>query len=379
MKLGIPWRVKGISPDMREPAWETAHRSRHVGERIAQPSDPRLRNDQLFAVYERINELTRQLERLHQAPAPYAPYPAPAQGPAAYAPLSYNDNRDHHFAAAIIRLERRMDELVKASRDIPAAPVYAASVGAPPAPADMPEPAAPAPSDACAEDINQTTAETPARQQALKAWTQDIEQTLAEIAARQQALNADADAPACALQDATAEASAPVELEAPAQAAAVPEQDLSGLEQQLRAMTSQIETLRQQPQGGEVLALAFELDNSRDAGDDTDTPASTDTPVSIDAPAAAETFASAEAPAATDAPASSDARTSTDTFASIVTPAATNTPASIERGLAEIFEALCSGFSKPNAAYSLNELAGQTAIIIAACPVPGAATVHHGP
>ena len=255
MKLGIPWRVKGISPDMREPAWETAHRSRHVGERIAQPSDPRLRNDQLFAVYERINELTRQLERVRHAPAPYSP--ALAQGSGAYAPLPYNDNnRDQHFAAAILRLERRMDELIHARRDIPAAAVYAASVDAPATPADMPEPAASVLSEAGAEDIDQTVAETTARRQAFKTWTRDIEQTLAEIAARQQALNADPDAPAFTTQGETAEATAPVKPEVPAQAAPVPEQDLSGLERQLRDMTSRIETMRQQPRPGLLNELA---------------------------------------------------------------------------------------------------------------------------
>ena len=235
MKLDIPWRVKGIGRDTRERAWETARRSRRAGERIAQPGDPRLRSDQLFAVHERINELTRQLERLQHAPAPYSPYPALAQSPGAEAPQSYNDNRDHHFAAAILRLERRMDELVNASRDIPAAPVYAAAVDAPP------EPPAPA------EDIEQTMAETTARRQALEAWTKDIEQTMAEIAAHQQTLDADPDARAFAPQCATAEAAAPVKAETPTHAAPVPEQDLSGLEQLLRDMTSRIETLRQPP------------------------------------------------------------------------------------------------------------------------------------
>ena len=232
MKLGILWRAKGIGPDTRERAWETARRSRHAGERIAQPGNPRLRSDQLFAVHERINELTSRLERLQHAPA---------QGRRADAPPSYDDNRDHHFAAAILRLERRMDELVNASRDVPSAPVYVAPVCAPPAPA------AHAPPDAGTEDIDQTMAETTGRGQALEAWTQDIEQTMAEIAARQETLDADPDARTFAPQCATAEAAAPVEAETPTHAAPVPEQDFSGLEQLLRDMTSRIETLRQPP------------------------------------------------------------------------------------------------------------------------------------
>ena len=285
MKLSIPWKMKGIRPDTRETAWETARRARHVGERTAQPGDPRSRSDQLLAVHERLNDLTRQLERLHHAPAPRSPYPPPAQGPVACAPLSYN--RDQHLAEAIARLERRMDELVSASRDLPAAPVDTAN----------------APPDA---------------------WALDIEQAIAETTVHQQALDADPDAPAFVPQRATAQPVEPVEPEAPAQPAPVPAQNLSGLEQHLRDITSQIEALRPQPQVGEVPALVSDLDNSRDAGCDTDT------------------------------------------------------RASIERGLAEILEALRTAFSKPNAAFSCHELAGQTAIFIAACPLPGAATAQRG-
>jgi localization factor PodJL len=304
MKLGIPWRVKGISRDTRETAWETARRARHVGDRTAPHGDPRSRNDQLFAVHERINDLTRQLERLHQAPAPRSPYAPPAQGQVACAPPSYNYNGDHHLAEAIARLERRMDELVNAGRDLPAAPVDAASVYAPSSPAALPE--APAPTS-------------------LDAWALDIDQAMADTIAQQQALDADPDAPAFLPERATAQAVAPVEPAAPAQAAPVPAQNLCGLEQHLRDITSQIEGLRPQPQGGEVPALVSQLDNSRHAGGDADT------------------------------------------------------SASIERGLAEVLEALRTAFSGQNAAFSCSELAGQTAIFIAACPVPGAATAHPGP
>ncbi len=115
-----------------------------------------------------------------------------------------------------------MDELVNASRDIPSAPVYAAPLDAPP--------------DAPAEDIDQTMAETTARRREGE-----------DTSTRQQTLDADPDARALAPQCATAEAAAPVEAETPTHAAPVPEQDLSGLEQLLRDMTSRIETLRQPP------------------------------------------------------------------------------------------------------------------------------------
>jgi localization factor PodJL len=301
MKLGIPWRVKGFRPDTRETPWETARRARHVGERTVQYGDPRSRSDQLLAVHERINELTRQVERVQHAPAARPPYPPPAQGPEDHALPSYHHNRDHHLAEAILRLERRMDELVNANRDIPALPSYAEPVDAPPAPADMPEPVAFAQPDTPILDLDQAMAETIT-----------------------QALDAELNAAAFAPPRATAEVTAPVEPEASAQTAPVPAQNLSGLEQHLRDITSQIEALRPPPQAGEVPAPASALDNSRPAGGDTDT------------------------------------------------------PAPIERGLAELFETLCSAFSKHNAAVSFNELAGQTAIFIAACPVPGAATAHRG-
>jgi hypothetical protein len=299
MKLGIPWRLKGISPDTRETAWETARRARHLGERTGQRGDPRLRSDQLLAVHERINQLSRQLERLHHAPAPRSPYPPSVPGPVGYAP-SYDHNRDQHLAEAIIRLERRMDELVNASREMPAAPLYAASVDAPPSPADMPEPALP------------------------DAWALDLDQAIAETIAHQQALEDDPEEQAFLPEHATAQASAPVEPEASAQPAPVPAQNLSGLEQHLRDITSQIEALRQQPEVAEVQALASDPDNSRQAGGETDT------------------------------------------------------SACLEPRLAELLEVLRTAFSKHNAAFSCNELAGQTAIFIAACPMPGAAATHRG-
>ena len=104
MKLGVPWRVKGIRPDARETAREAARRAgMSVGEWLnavildsADEEGVRLSrhgrdddeddNDQLFAVHERLDDLTRQLERLHRAPSPRSPYAPAAQGPEAYAP-----------------------------------------------------------------------------------------------------------------------------------------------------------------------------------------------------------------------------------------------------------------------------------------------------
>ncbi len=279
MKLGIPWKVKGTRPNPREVARD-ADEEGWLPRRGYNEHD----GDQLFAVHERLNELTRQLERLHQAPAPRLPYPPAARWPEAYAPLSDNHNRDRQLAEAIARLERRMDELVNARRAIPAEPADAAPAYAPPPPAEMTEPPAAAPADG---------------------WTPDVDQAMAEITARMQALDADPDAPVFGPQRADAQPAAPMQPEVAVQPAPVPVQDLSGLEQHLRHITSQIETLRQQPQleqgiadlqqtlgevsrtlldamperaiealKGEVRALASRLDNRRHAGVDNNTLAS---------------------------------------------------------------------------------------------------------
>lgn len=291
MKLGIPWRAKGVRPNPREAAKEAARRAgMSVGEwlntvihdsadeegRVSRRGYNEDDGDQLFAVHERLNELTRQLERLHRAPAPRPPYPPAAQGLEAYAAVSSNHNRDRQLAEAIARLDRRMDELVNASHAIPAAPVHAAPAYAPPPPADMPEPPAAAPADG---------------------WTPDVDQAMAEITARMQALDADPDAAVSGPHRADTQPAPPMKPQAPPQPMPVSVPNLSGLEQHLRHITSQIEALRQQPElepdiadlrqalrevartlldampkhaiealEGEVRALASRLDNSRHGG-----------------------------------------------------------------------------------------------------------------
>ncbi len=309
MKLGIPWRAKSTRPNPREAAREAARRAgMSVGEWlntvILDSADEESRvprrghneddGDQFFAMHERLNELTRQLERLRHAPAPRSPNPPAARGPEAYAPLSNNHNRDRQLVEAIARLERRMDELVNSSRAIPAGSVDAAPAYAPPPPADMPPAAAPADGSA-----------------------PDVDQAMAEITARMRALDAEPDEPVIGPQPAETQPAVPEQPEADAQEADAelaeadaepapgPVQDLSGLEQHLRHITSQIEALRQQPQleqgiadlrqalrevartlldarpksaiealEGEVRALGSRLDNSRHAGVDTNTLAS---------------------------------------------------------------------------------------------------------
>jgi len=284
MKLGVPWRVAGVRPDARETAREAARRAgMSVGEWLntvildsadeegvglshATYEDQEEDSDQLFAVHERLDELTRQLEQLHRAPAP-RPHSAPAaQGPEAYAPPSYQ-NRDD-------RLPNRNPQPAEPGRGI---------LAAPPPPVHEPKPAA-----APADD-----------------WTPDIDQAMAEITARMQALDADPEAPAVAPRRAATQPAAPVQPQAPAHTAPIPEQNLSGLETHLRHITSKIEALRQQPQlqegiaalrqtlsevartlldampkraiealEGEVRTLASRLDNSRQSGVDNNTLAS---------------------------------------------------------------------------------------------------------
>jgi localization factor PodJL len=249
MKLGIPWRAKGIGPDARETAREAARRAgMSMGEWLntvildsADEERTRLSrrgydngendSDQLFAVHERLDELSRRLEHLQRAPARHPSFAPPRPGLEAYAPPSYAQNRDHELAEAIARLDRRMDELVNASH-IVAAPVYTPAAYAPPP--GMPEPSEAAPADA---------------------WTPDIDQAMAEISARMQTLDADPNAPAVPPEE---PATMP---EAPAQAepAPVSSEDLAGLEQHLRHITSEIEALRQQqPQQEEGIAALRE-------------------------------------------------------------------------------------------------------------------------
>ena len=102
MKFGVPRKVTGVRPDARDTAREAARRAgMSVGEwlntvildsadeegvELTRPAydDQEDGSDQLFAVHERLDELTRQLERLHRAPAPRAPSVPAARGPEAY-------------------------------------------------------------------------------------------------------------------------------------------------------------------------------------------------------------------------------------------------------------------------------------------------------
>ncbi len=262
MKLGVPWRVKGIRPDARETAREAARRAgmsvgdwlntvildsaeeegvrvRRRGYADAEDDDSDFEN--LAGVHERLDELTQHLERLNRGPGQGA------------APRGYGNGERDGLLEAIARLDRRLDDLT-AERQSP----YARAPQPAPAGADP--------------------------------WAAGMDQVVAEISARQRALDADPNSP----RPAPAPASS-----APARA---PAQNLSGLEQQLRDITTQIQALRA-PSGleegigalraslaeiartlteamprraiealeAEVRALAGRLDSSRNAGVDANT------------------------------------------------------------------------------------------------------------
>ena len=196
--------------------------------------DDDLAGEEIAAVNERLDALTRQLERMAQANA--APRPAATAAAA--------DHSDH-VAEALARLDRRLDQVIAEGRAVaqqppqqvryappPAAPVFAtaAPAYAPPPRAYAPEPPRPVP------------ARGPAN------WA-------AQISARQRALEGGltaAAAPAPAFTAAPAPAFAPP----PAAPVAMPTAnwsagpDLSELQQQLQSINSQISSLHQPYENG---------------------------------------------------------------------------------------------------------------------------------
>ena len=237
MKFGVPWSVKGVRPEARETAREAARRSgMSLGEWLnsvilqqaeedglhpgRDHDDDESGAQDLAGVHQRLDDITRRLEQFSRS------------GPEAYAPKHSHNEQQDRIAELIARLDRRLDQLVNAAR--PAVmPVYAPV--APAAPQPMP-PMAPVP------NVQLPPA---------------LDRAIAEITARQRALNGDGAAarpqprqPAPQPQFAAASASA---------FAPLPAQDLSGLEQQLRRITDQIETLRRPGVEEAISALRAEL------------------------------------------------------------------------------------------------------------------------
>src|SRR5665213_632093 len=224
MKLGVPWSVKGIRPEARETAREAARRSgvslgewlnaviiqQAEEEGVQAPSlDDDDDSDELTTVHARLDDITRRIEQIGRS------------GPAAYAPKLSRQEPDQ-LAELIGRLDRRLDQF--------------ANVSSPPPP-PMAPPAMP------------STRLPPS-----------LDRAVAEIAARQRMLNGNAaSAPQLQTQGALAVA-APPAMTAPAPAPLpLPVQDLSGLEDQLRNITNQIEILRKPGVEQAINALRDEL------------------------------------------------------------------------------------------------------------------------
>ena len=217
MKFGVPWSVKGIRPEARETAREAARLSgMSLGEwlnsviiqQAAQEGvqalslvDENSHGDEIATVNERLDDLTRRIEQLMRT------------SPVAYAPKRSRNEPDQ-LTELIGRLDRRLDQF--------------ASVSRPPPPPPMLSPAMP-------------NVQLPP----------SLDRAVAEIAARQRMLNGNA-APAPRQPQPEMAAPAPV-------AVPLPAQDLSGLEDQLRNITNQIETLRKPGVEQAINALRDEL------------------------------------------------------------------------------------------------------------------------
>jgi localization factor PodJL len=196
MKFGVPWRVKGIRPEARETAREAARRS-------GMPL-----GDWLNAVI------------LRQA-----------------APQDLHPQGDAYYGEDLASVHQRLDDLSRRveqmTRSGPAAyaPRRARGAASPPL----------APVTANVQSPS------------------SLERAIAEISARQRTLNGEP-APARVQPQAPMAAAAPMPDAAPApMRAPLPAQDISGLEEQLRRITDQIETLRKPGVEEAINALRGEL------------------------------------------------------------------------------------------------------------------------
>jgi localization factor PodJL len=227
MKFGVPWSVKGIRPEARETAKEAARRSgMSLGEwlnsvilhqaaedgvqapPLAYDDDD---GDELASVHRRLDDLTRRIEQFTRT------------GPSAYAP-KHSRNESDQISDLIGRLDRRLDQVVNSSRAMAPPPAMPSAPSLPPA----------------------------------------LDRAVAEIAARQRALNGqpflEQPGPARQRAQASAPAAAPMPMPPPAPILVpAPMQDISGLENQLRQITNQIETLRKPGVEEAINALRAEL------------------------------------------------------------------------------------------------------------------------
>ncbi len=237
MKFGVPWSAKGIRPEARETAKEAARRSgmslddwlnsvvlQQAAQAGVQPYAPQgaaqANPRELAAVNHRLDDLSRRIEQFTRT------------GAAAYAPQRHPQSRGPDQRAELIG---RLDQYVNNAQ-----PQHAMAQPRRPMQPMVPGRRPPAPPG--------------------------LDRALADIAARQQMLNGGAPPPrrhpqqpphtAYAPPAARAAQAAPVQSPIPAH---LPAQDLSGLEEQLRKITDQIETLRHPGVEEAINALRAEL------------------------------------------------------------------------------------------------------------------------
>jgi len=245
MRFGVPWSVKGIRPEARETARAAARRSgMSLGEWlnsvIIQQAeqdgvDPHADDDadaygeEIASVNERLDKLTRRIEQLART------------GPEAYAPKRSRNEPDQ-IAELIARLDRRLDQFANAARPAPVMP----NIQLPPG-------------------LDRAIAEIAARQRALNGNAAPPPQqpraphTIPPRVPEPATVPAPPLVPAPAPPQDLAPAPPPPPALPPPAPAPLPAQDLSGLEDQLRRITDQIETLRKPGVEQAINALREEL------------------------------------------------------------------------------------------------------------------------
>lgn len=243
MKFAVPWSVKGIRPEARETAKEAARRSgmplgewlnsvilqqaeEDGGHGSSYRDDDDSYGDELASVHQRLDDITRRIEQFTRSTAGQA---ARAGRPA---PAREAPNRETaQLAQLIARLDQRIEQIATIPRMM-AAPPMIPPMMPPMAPAMPP---------------------------------QGLDRAVAEIAARQRMLNGGVPAgqpqpqqPVPPQVQAYAPPHAQVYVPPPVMMP-VPSQDLSGLEEHLRQITDQIETLRRPGVEDAINALRAEL------------------------------------------------------------------------------------------------------------------------
>lgn len=239
MKFGVPWSVKGIRPEARETAKEAARRSgmplgEWLNSVILQQANEVDDEDEygaadMSSVHERLDDITRRLDQFSR------------KGPEAYAPRRGREaspNNDQ-LVQLISRLDQRIEQLAQLPRMMaPYAPPLAPQAPAWPNPPQLAQPGMPP----------------------RPGLPLGLDRAVADIAARQRSLNGVAGGqprPApMAQQPLPHVVTAPA---TPAYVPAVPTQDLSGLEEHLKQITDQIETLRRPGVEDAINALRAEL------------------------------------------------------------------------------------------------------------------------